>query len=220
MAEPFLRCTREKQESAERQLMMYKPFILLLGIFLGSHRPAVAQTPPPRIALARQQVAPVLSVLPTSILSTSTLPTVSSSIRFPLLSFRLFQDSGKFNVNFSHQIAGAYQGDYSLEHLSPMNEVRTGILTQSSLPLVQFWGGRLELDAFQSTLHLESGQLGLVGTGGMRNSLLSGQSYPGGPRSLHLSGLSLNIRFGREAQSEHPAQLWRRLSGIVGALLN
>jgi hypothetical protein len=225
VAEPFLRCTREKQESAERQLMMYKPFILLLGIFLGSHRPAVAQTPPPRIALAREQVAPVLSVLATSILSTATLstatlPTVSSSIRFPLFSFRLFRDPERNSANFSHQLTGAYQGDYSLAHLSPMNEVRTGILTQSSLPLVQFWGGRLELDAFQSTLHLESGQLGLIGTGGMRNSLLSGQSYPGGPRSLHLSGLSLNIRFGREAQSGHPAQLWRRLTGIVGALLN
>ena len=194
--------------------MIYKPFILLLGIFLGSHRPAVAQTPPPRIVLAREQVASVLSILPTSM-----LPTVSSSIRFPLFSFRLFQDPEKTNAHFRPQIAGAYQVDFSLEHLSPMNEVRTVILTQSSLPLVQFWGGRLELDAFQSTLHLESG-MGLIGTGGMRNSLLSGQSYPGGPRSVHLSGLSLNIRFGREARSEHPAQLWRRLTGIVGAVLN
>ena len=195
--------------------MMYKPFILLLGIFLGSHRPAVAQTPPPRIVLAREQVAPVLSILPTSM-----LPTVSSSIRFPLFSFRLFQDPEKTNAHFSPQIAGPYQVDFSLEHLSPMNEVRTVILTQSSLPLVQFWGGRLELDAFQTTLHLESGQLGLIGTGGMRNSLLSGRSYPGGPRSVHLSGLSLNIRFGREARSGHPARLWRRLTRMMDAALN
>jgi hypothetical protein len=195
--------------------MMHKSLILLLGIFLGSHRPAVAQTPPPRIVLAREQVAPVLSILPTSM-----LPTVSSSIRFPLFSFRLFQDLEKTNAHFSPQIEGAYQVDFSLEHLSPMNEVRSVILTQSSLPLVQFWGGRLELDAFQSTLHLESGQLGLIGTGGMRNSLLSGQSYPGGPRSVHLSGLSLNIRFGREAQSGHPAQLWRRVTRMMDAVLN
>ena len=194
---------------------MYKPFILLLGIFLGSARPAAAQTPPPRIVLAREQVAPVISIVPVSI-----LPTVSTSFSFPVFSFRLFRSPGESNAHFSPQIAGAYQGDYSLEHLSPMNEVRTGILTQASLPLVQFWSGRLELDAFQSTLHLQSGQLGLIGTGGMRNSLLSGQSYPGGPRSIHLSGLSLSIRFGHEAQSGHPAPLWRRLTGIVGAVLN
>jgi hypothetical protein len=195
--------------------MTYKPFTLLLGIFLSSHHSAVAQTPPPRIVLAQEHFAPVMSILPTSI-----LPTVSTSFHFPLFSFRLFQDPEKTNAHFSRQIAGAYEGDFSLEHLSPMNEARTLILTQSSLPLVRFWGGRLELEAFQSTLHLQNGQLALVGAGGMRDSRLSGQSYPGGPRSLHLSGLSLNIRFGREAQSGHPAQLWRRLTGIVGALLN
>jgi hypothetical protein len=192
--------------------MMYKPFILLLGIFLGSHRPAVAQTPPARVVLAQENVAPVIAILPTSI-----LPTVSTAL--PAFSFLLFKNA-KSNAHFSGQLAGAYQRDFSLDHLSPINEVRTLILTQSSLPLVQFWGGRLELDAFESTLRMQSGQLGLVGTGGMRNSRLSGQSYPGGPPSVHLSGLSLNVRFGRDARIGHSAQLWRRLTGMVGAVLN
>ncbi len=96
-----------------------------------------------------------------------------------------------------------------------MDEVKTVILTQSSLPLVQFWGGRLQLDAFQSTLRIQNGQLGLVGGGGMRNSLLSGQTFPGGPRSVHLTGLSLSFRFGRDARNGHPAQLWRRLTHIL-----
>src|ERR1700740_431785 len=134
--------------------MMYKPFILLLGIFLGSHRPAVAQTPPPRIVLAQEHFAPVISIL----------PTVSTSFHFPLFSLRLFQDPEKTTAHFSSQIAGADEGKFfSLEHLSPMNEARTLIRTQSSLPLVRFWGGRLELEAFQSTLHLQNGQLALVG---------------------------------------------------------
>jgi hypothetical protein len=192
--------------------MMYKPFILLLGIFLGSHRPVVAQTPPAESVLAQEHVAPVISILPTSI-----LPTVSTAL--PAFSFLLFTDP-KSSAHFSRQLAGAYQRDFSLDHLSPINEVRTLILTQSSLPLVQFWGGRLQLEAFQSALHMQNGQLGLVGTGGMRDSRLSGQSYPGGPRSVHLSGLSLNLRFGRDAQIGHPAQLWRRLTEMVGAVLN
>ena len=93
--------------------MMYKPFILLLGIFLGSHRPAVAQTPPPRIVLAQEHFAPVISIL----------PTVSTSFHFPLFSLRLFQDPEKTTAHFSSQIAGADEGKFfSLEHLSPMNE--------------------------------------------------------------------------------------------------
>lgn len=195
--------------------MLYKPFILLLGVFLGSHRPAEAQTPPPRIVLAQEHFAPVLSILPTSI-----LPTVSTSFRFPLFSFQLFQDVEKINIHFGSQIAGAYAGDFSLEHLSPMNEARTLILTQSSLPLVRFWGGRLELEAFQSTLHLQNGQIAIVGTGGMRDFRLSGQSYPGGPRSLHFSGLSLNIRFGRDVRSGHQFHLWQCLIRPVAAVLN
>ena len=188
--------------------MMYKPFILLLGIFLGSHRPAIAQTPTPRFVLAQEQVAPIISIL----------PMVSTAL--PAFSFLLFQGPAKSNLHFSRQFAGAYQGDYSLEHLSPMNEVRTVILTQSSLPLVQFWGGRLQLDAFQSTLHIQNGQLGLAGVGAMRGSLLSAQSYPGGPRSVHLSGLSLSLRFGRDARTGRPAQLWRRVTRMMDAVLN
>jgi hypothetical protein len=187
--------------------MTYKPFIFLLGIFLGSHGPAVAQTPPPLIVLAQEQVAPIIPIL----------PTVSTAL--PALSFRLFHDAQKSNFHFNPQVAGAYQGDYSLERLSPMNEVKTLIFTQSNLPLVQFWGGRLQLDAFQSTLHIQNGQLALVGAG-MRGSLLSAQSYPGGPRSLRLSGLNLSFRFGRDAHTGHPAQLWRRLTHMVDAVLN
>jgi hypothetical protein len=188
--------------------MTYKPFILLLGIFLGSYCPAVAQTATPQILLTQQQVVSTLSIL----------PTVSTPL--PAFSFLLFHNLDTSNPHFSRQFAGAYPRDYSLEHLSPMNEVRTVILTQSSLPLFQFWGGRLQLDAFQSTLHIQNGQLGLAGVGPIRASLLSGQAYPGGPRSVHLSGLSLSFRFGRDARTGHPAQLWRRLTHMVAAVLN
>ena len=188
--------------------MTYKPFILLLGTFLGSYRPAVAQTATPQIVLTQQHIVPTLSIL----------PTVSTAL--PPFSILLFQDPSKSNPHFGRQFAGAYPRDYSLEHLSPMNEVRTVILTQSSLPIIQFWGGRLQLDAFQSTLHIQNGQLGLAGVGPIRASLLSGQTYPGGPRSVHLCGLSLSFRFGRDAHTGHPAQLWRRLMHVVDAVLN
>jgi hypothetical protein len=138
----------------------------------------------------------------------------------PAFSFLLFRDAEKSNAHFSREFAGAYQRDYSLEHLSPMNEVRTLILTQSSLPLIQLWGGRLQLDAFQSTIRIQNEQLGLVGSGGIRGARLSGQSYPGGLRSVHLSGLSLSFRFGRDARTGHAAQLWRHVTRMMEAVLN
>jgi hypothetical protein len=189
--------------------MIHKPFILLLGVLLGGHGPAlaqtVAQTPAPRIVLAQEHVAPITPMLS---MVTSLLPAAS---------FLLSQEPGKPNAHLSLLSARAYARDYSLEHLSPMDDVRTLILTQSSLPLVRLWGGRLQLDAFQSTLHLQNVPFGI---GGMRESRFSSQSYPGGPHSIHLSGLSLSFHFGRDARTGHPAQLWRRLTRTVVAALN
>jgi len=89
--------------------MMCKPFILLLGIFLGSYRPVIAQTLAPRIVLAQKPVAPIITILPT--VSTA-LPAVSS----------LSQGLEKSNAHFSLRFAGAYQPNYTQDHLSPMDE--------------------------------------------------------------------------------------------------
>jgi hypothetical protein len=141
---------------------------------------------------------------------TSPLPTL------PLL----YQGPGKPNAHVSLWSSAAYARDSSLEHLSPMDDLKTLILTQSNLPLVRLWGGRLQLDAFQSTLHVQNAQLGPLGIGGMRGSGFLGQSYPGGPRSVHLSGLSLSFYFSRDARTGHPAQLLRRLTRSIVAVLN
>lgn len=188
--------------------MLYKRFILLLGMFLGSLGPIAAQTPVPRFVLTQERVAPILTTLQ------------KISIPLPAASFLLSRDLAKSNAHFSFLYAGAYERDHSLDHLSPMDEVKTLILTQASLPLLRFWGGRLQLDAFQSTLHIQSVQLGLVGVGRMRGSLVPGQSYPGGPRSFDLSGISLSIHFGRDERTGHPAHLWRRLTRTIDAALN
>jgi hypothetical protein len=187
---------------------MYKRFILLLGIFLGSHVPAAGQTPVSQILLARGHGAQIMTIH----------RTVSSFLlaRFSLPS----QDPGKSPARFSLLFAGAYERDPSLEHLSPMDEVKTLTLTQSSLPLVQLWGGRLQLDAFQSTLHMQNVQIGPLGYGGMEGFPPSRQSYLGGPLSVRFSGLRLSFHFGQDSRTGRPTQSWRRLSRIVGTVLN
>jgi hypothetical protein len=94
---------------------------------------------------------------------------------------------------------------------------KTSVLTQSSLTLVQLWGGRLQLDVFKSTLHIQNTQF--VGNGSIQNSRLLRQ-IPVAPPSVNLSGLSLSFRFGRNAGTEQPAQLWQRLARIATATLN
>jgi len=135
-------------------------------------------------------------------------------------SFLLPQDPGNFPAHFSLQFARAYKRDPSLEHVSPMDEVKTLTLTQSSLPLFQLWGGRLQLDAFQSTLHSQNAQLGPSGYGGIEGFRPTRQSYPGGPLSVHFSGFSLSFHFGRDSRAKHPPQVWRRMTQFVGTVRN
>jgi hypothetical protein len=164
----------------------YKRFIVLLGIFLGSHAPAVAQTPAPQIVLTQERVAP----------TTMAMALRTISIPLPAASFLLSRDPGKSPAHFSRLFAGAYERDNRLERLPKMEEVKTLFFTQSSLPLVQLWSGRVQVDAFQNTLHIQN------------------------PHSVHLSGLSVSFHFGRDTRTERPTQTWRCLSRIVGTALN
>ena len=98
-----------------------------------------------------------------------------------------------------------------------MEEIKNLILKLSSLPLVQLWGGRIQLYAFQSTPQSQSLQLGLLGYGGMQGSLPPAQSYLGGTRSTRLS---ISFHFGRDTRTERTPHVWRNLSRIVGTVLN
>jgi hypothetical protein len=115
------------------------------------------------------------------------------------VSFHPPENPGNSTAHFSYLFARAYEGDQGLEgleRLSPMHEVKTLFLTQSLLPLVQLWGGRLRLDGFTSTLHIENVQLGPSAGAALQDSRLSRQSYPGAPRSVDLYGISLNFHLG------------------------
>ncbi len=61
----FLHFIGEEQELEKRNSVMYKRFIMLLGIFLGSFAPAAAQTPAPQIVLAQEHFAPAITMIRT-----------------------------------------------------------------------------------------------------------------------------------------------------------
>jgi hypothetical protein len=170
--------------------MMYKRLMALLGIALSNLAPAAGQTPTPRIVLAEEHVAPTITML----------RTVSNPV--PPSSFLLYQDPGKPPVHFS---------DPGTDLLPSVKKVKTLFYTQSSLPLVQLWSGRLELDAFQNTVHLQNVLLGPLAYGSMQGFRSSRLSYPGSPPAAHFSGLSLTFHFGRNARARGPIEAWWRL---------
>ena len=95
----------------------------------------------------------------------------------------------KICSHFSYLSARVYDRDSldnlgRLERLSPVREVRTLFLRQSILPLLQFWGGRLRLDGFTSTLDTQNVMLGPSAGGGLLDYRPRRQSYPGGPHSV------------------------------------
>jgi hypothetical protein len=187
---------------------MCKRFILLLGMFLGRREPVAGQTHLPHIVLAQEQGA-----------QTMTMPrTVSIPGLNP--SFLLSQDPGKLPAHFSLMFAGAYQREPSLQHLLPMDEIKTLTLTQSSLQLFQLWGGKLQLGVFRSTLHNQNVQVGPLGFGGKEGFPPTRQSSLCGPLSVHFSGFSLSFHFDRDSRTRPSAQAWRGMTQSVGAILN
>jgi hypothetical protein len=181
----------------------YKRFIVLLGIFLGSFVPAIAQTPAPRFAVAHEPVAPTATIF---------RPTSAPS---PKASFLLKQDPEKSPARFSYLFAGANDPEYSMDRLPPTDDIKTLLYTRSNLPLVQLWSGRLQLEAFQTTLRVQNVELDPMGYGGALDRHPR-QTYPGNPRSVDLTGISLSFHFGRDVRTERRTQGWRHISRIVG----
>ena len=144
-----------------------------------------------QMTLARERVAPAM--------------TTNRAVSIPLLtaSFRVHPDPATAPIQFNRVFLRADQPIQSVEGFPPMDEFKTFFFTRSSFSVVQFWSGRLQIDAFQGTLHVQSVQLS-----------------PSGPYAIHLSGLSLSFHFGRDAGTGHPSHAWQRLSRIVGTALN
>jgi hypothetical protein len=84
---------------------MYKRFILLLGMFLGSHVPTTAQTPAPQIVPAQERIALIMSMA-----RTVPAPLLAAFFQFP-------EGSGKSAAHFRYLFVGAYERDQGLEGL-------------------------------------------------------------------------------------------------------
>jgi hypothetical protein len=177
--------------------IMFRRYIgsLAMAAAISAANPAIAGPKPQDHTAAavevRQQMAPVIA------------PHRAISIPLFSASFHLYPDPGVQPLYFSHLFLGAKNVYRATENPLPIDEMKTTFFSRSTLALAQLWSGRVQLDAFQSALRIQNAQLS-----------------PGGLRSLHLSGLSLSLHFGRNARASQPAQSWRRLPRMVGSVLD
>jgi hypothetical protein len=172
---------------------MQHQLILAVGVLLSSCLPAEAQTLTTQVPLPQAHSEPTMAVFREP--PTHPLPTV----------FRSVQLSTNPVAHRSILPVTAYKPDRSVESLSPVENNQTLFVSQSLLPVVQFWSGRLQLGASESTLHM--------------GNLIVRQGHLGSSRSMDLYGVSLAFHFGRGAQTEGPTQFWRRMTQFVGAVL-
>ena len=188
--------------------VIYKYLLLFASLFLGSQALEAAQAVASPIGEAEGDVAPIAAMLPTA----SPVGPVGFMLRY--------RDSQKPPNHLNYLLGGTYKSDASMDSILPIVTVKSLIFASSSLPLVQFFGGKVELDAFQGTSRIAYAQLGPVGNAGARDFHLPQQSYPGESRALHFSGISLNFRFGGNWRNGAPLRTWRCLPRILSALLN
>lgn len=167
---------------------MQKGLILALGVLLNSYLAGAAQTPATKVLLMQERSVPIRTlfrVVPAQLPATTFVPP---------------QSPGKLPAHFIVWLTAAYERD--LEVLD------TSFVTESRVPIAQLWGGRLQLDGFESVLNMENVLFGPSGSG-----------HPGVmmPREVVLYGISLRFRLGRDGQTGSRAEIWQCLARIVGA---
>jgi hypothetical protein len=177
---------------------MQHQLILVVGLLLGSCLPGEAQTLPTRVFVARPELT--MTLVRTSLnLTPQKASLTAGQPRKPVAQFTVL-------------IIPAYVPDRRPESQSLREVVRTPLLTESRMTIAQFCRGRLQLDRFESTLHMQNVHLGPPGFGGL--SPIHDQA--GLASSASLQGISLVFRFGRNAQVRSQAQIWRCLGLIRG----
>ena len=181
---------------------MRSHLVAVAGLLLSSCFPMGAQTPAARIFLA--QSSPVLPapVAPMILFRASLIrsPTELPDRPVPHSTFLL---------------GAAYKPEPSLESRLLIDEFRTPLLTESSLPVAHLWRG-LKLDVFQSTFHSHSWQRGSPASGvGFQDLRPRGNDQATIGSSVGRNGLSLRYSFGRDA-TKKPTQILRCLSWLIG----
>ncbi len=101
--------------------------------------------------------------------------------------------------------------------ISSIRSVATPIVQQRRLPIAAFWGGRLQLGAFESVYPMENVVLGLPVSGSSAPRARSGARLPRGRKSY---GLTVWVQLGRGSQPGGRFPVWHGLPWLGRASRN
>jgi hypothetical protein len=177
-------------------LVSLKRLVLILGLILGTHARAGAQSTEYRIAFVQSPPSSMMVFPPRH-----AVPLDSSVL--------LIQQQGNFHDGYGFRITGNYR-DQNPGSISPFQETKTSFVTESRLPVAQIWGARMRVSLFKLTLKTGNIMLGPLAS----NEALHRPRHTGEPRSADLYGIGVSVPLGRNARWEGSTVPWRSLLRI------
>jgi hypothetical protein len=174
-----------------------KRLVLLLGLTLGGHTGAGAQSTEHRVAFIQSPSSQMIVSPPRQ------TPPLGSSVL-------LIQQLGDFHVGYRFRVteSSEHQNPTSL---FPFQQTKTSFVTESRLLVAQLWGARLQVSLFVITPNSGNVMLGPLILG---DALHRPRQF-GEPPSFGLYGIGVSVPLGRNARREGSTGLWRSLLRIV-----
>ena len=174
-----------------------KRLVLLLGLTLGGHTGAGAQSTEHRVAFIQSPSSQMIVSPPRQ------TPPLGSSVL-------LIQQLGDFHVGYRFRVteSSEHQNPTSL---FPFQQTKTSFVTESRLLVAQLWGARLQVSLFVITPNSGNVMLGPLILG---DALHRPRQF-GEPPSFGLYGIGVSVPLGRNARREGSTGLWRSLQRIV-----
>jgi hypothetical protein len=178
-------------------LIFFKRLVLVVGLILGSHARAGAQSTEHRVAFVQ---SPPLQM---TVSSPRQAPPFGSSVL-------LIQQQWDFHRGYDFRVAANYELQ-NPDSLFPFQQIKTSFVTESRLLVAQLWGARLQVNLFAVTLQTGNVMLGPLAT----NEAFHRPRQFGAPSSFGLYGIGMSVPLGRNTRWESSTGLWRSLQRIM-----
>lgn len=94
-----------------------------------------------------------------------------------------------------------YKSGHTLEDVLPVRTNDTAFVSQSRVPLAHFWGGRLQIAGFASTVKMENVLLGPAAQGALQSLRFAQQARFSSAHSIDLYGVSVGFRWAPPAET-------------------
>jgi hypothetical protein len=180
---------------------MQHPIILVALAILSSCLSGEAQTPATQAFLVPAHSEPATTLFRTSTPRIAPNPPLARYLPSGPVAQPTVGGISVYASTYSPAYEPTLGADYASYRSSQrgwprLEMVKGPFITESRGVFAEFWRGRLQLDGFDSTVHMQSVQLGPSSAG----SLLPVHDQAGLNSSAHGEGISLKFNFGRDAQ--------------------